>query len=232
VAVGGDGTMNEVSQGLIKTQTTLGIIPTGSGNGLARYLKIPLSIDKAILNINKLDIKLIDTVEINNYHFVNMAGVGFDGHISHKFAEHGKRGVYPYFKLSVKEFFKYKAKKYRIKIDGEKFKKRAFVISIANSSEYGFEAHIAPRAIIDDGLIDVTLIEKFPAHAAPNLGLKLFTKRIEKNKYTQLFRGKKITIKHKNPILGHMDGEPINFGKKLKIKIHEKSLRVIVGEKF
>ncbi len=230
VAVGGDGTVNEVSQGLIDSSTALAIIPTGSGNGLARFLKIPLAIDKAMQTINNCTIKEIDTIRINDTNFVNMAGVGFDGHISHKFAKHGKRGVFPYFKLVVKEFAKYKSKKYTITIDGEKQKKRAFVISFANSSEYGFDAHIAPDALIDDGWIDVCFIDEFPIQAAPALGLRLFTKKMDRAKYSNIVRAKKITIRRKKSIKGHIDGEPMKFGKKVTIKIKPKSLRVITGK--
>ena len=233
VAVGGDGTVNEVSRALIDTQTALGIIPVGSGNGLAHYLQIPLTIEKAVKVINDFQLMPIDTININNLKYVNVAGVGFDAFISHKFAGYGKRGILSYLKLIIEEFFRYKAKKYKVRIDGKKYKKRAFLITFANSSEFGNNAHIAPKAKIDDGLIDVCFLKKFPLISAPVLGLRLFNKTMDKSKYSKIIRGKEIQVKRKKkPIVAHIDGEPVTFDKKLNIAVNSLSLHVIVPEKF
>ena len=230
-AVGGDGSVNEVSKGLVNTNSVLAIIPTGSGNGLARYLNIPLKMDKAIQLINLFNIKKIDTAEINNEKFVNVAGIGFDAHVSHIFANYGKRGPLPYVKIAAEEFPKYKAKKYKITIDGKTFYRKAFLISFANSSQFGNNAYISPDAKIDDGLIDVCIFKNFPIVESPRLAVMLFDKRLDKSKYMEIIKGREITIMHENPIIAHIDGEPVSFGNEVNVKIKPQSLNVIVSEK-
>ncbi|MBE9468270.1 MAG: diacylglycerol kinase family lipid kinase [Bacteroidetes bacterium] len=231
VAVGGDGSVNEVCKGLINSNSALAIIPTGSGNGLARYLNIPLKIDKAIELINQTTIKKIDTAEINNEKFVNVAGIGFDAHVSHIFANYGKRGPLPYVKIAAEEFPKYRAQKYKISIDGKSVYRKAFLISFANSSQFGNNAYISPEAKIDDGLIDVCIFKNFPIVESPRLAVMLFDKRLDKSKYMEIVKGREITITHENSIIAHIDGEPVSFGKEINVKIIPQSLNVIVSEK-
>ncbi|RLD70930.1 MAG: diacylglycerol kinase family lipid kinase, partial [Bacteroidetes bacterium] len=144
VAVGGDGTINEISSALINTDIIFGIIPKGSGNGLARFLNIPMNKRKAVQLINKMSILKVDTVQLNDFYYVNMAGVGFDAHIAHLFASYGKRGFKSYIELIFKQFKSYKSLNYNLIIDGKPIEKKAFLISFANSSQFGNEAHIAP----------------------------------------------------------------------------------------
>ncbi len=228
VAVGGDGSINEVSRGLINTNTALAILPTGSGNGLARYLKIPLNLKKAVQIINNFNIKEIDTVNINEQKFVSIAGIGFDAHISYKFADYGKRGFVSYVKLVINEFRKYKAQKYHLTIDGNQYEKNAFLISFANSSQFGNNANISPKAKIDDGLIDICFLKKFPVVAAPCLGFRLFNKTIDKSKYIEIIQGKEIKITYPQPLIAHIDGEPVEFQNELNIKINPLSLKIII----
>lgn len=230
-AVGGDGSVNEVCKGLINTNSALAIIPTGSGNGLARYLNIPLKIDNAIKLINLSKIKKIDTAEINNEKFVNVAGIGFDAHVSHIFANYGKRGPLPYVKIAAEEFPKYRAQKYKITIDGKTFYRKAFLISFANSSQFGNNAYISPDAKIDDGLIDICIFKNFPIVESPRLAVMLFDKRLDKSKFMEIIKGKEITITQENPIIAHIDGEPVSFGNKINVKIKPQSLNVIVSDK-
>jgi diacylglycerol kinase (ATP) len=229
VAVGGDGTVNEVSQGLIGTETAMAIIPAGSGNGLALYLNIPLNFEKAIANINKLALRQIDTVRINDRQFVNVAGVGFDAHISHEFAAYGKRGFVSYLKIILKEFFTYKPKKYRLIINGKEKKKRSFLITFANSSQWGNNAHIAPNALIDDGYLDICFMKKFPLIVAPFIGLRMFRKTLDKSKYIKIIRAQSVEVFRKKPIEAHLDGEPVNFGLHLMIDVVPKSLWVVAS---
>ena len=154
VAVGGDGTVNEVGSALINTDTALAIIPTGSGNGLARYLDIPIRVNKAMQVINEMTTKKIDSVLINDYVSLNVAGIGFDGHISHCFADLKSRGPLAYLRLINKEFIKYQSETYHITIEDKTYEVPAFLISFANSSQWGNNIQIAPGAKIDDGLID------------------------------------------------------------------------------
>jgi len=228
IAIGGDGSVNELADGLINTDLVIGVIPTGSGNGLARFLQIPLNVKEAIQVINRLKIIKIDTLTINERNFLNVAGVGFDAWISHKFATGGKRGFWGYFKSIVKEFLSYEAKEYELTIDGKKYVKRAFSITLANSSQFGFNAHISPLSKIDDGLIEVCLIRTFPWYIAPVLAFRLFAKNIDKSKYSEVIQGKEIEIRQSENIVTHIDGEPVAMGNHLKVKINPKSLNIII----
>ena len=227
VAVGGDGTINEISSELINTNTSLAIIPKGSGNGFARFLKIPLNINKAVKLINKMSIFTIDTIKLNEFYYVNMAGVGFDAHIAHLFAEYGKRGLKSYIELIFKEFKTYKSINYELKIDGTIINLPAFLISFANSSQFGNNAHIAPLADISDGLIDVCILNNFPKYKAIAIIWQLYTKRLIKSKYYKLYKAKKIEITSNNELSIHIDGDPIKPVNKLNISILPKSLKVI-----
>ncbi|MFH1321301.1 MAG: diacylglycerol kinase family protein [Bacteroidota bacterium] len=236
-AVGGDGTVNEVGRALIGKDALLAIVPTGSGNGLARHLKIPGKPSKAIKLINNLKTKTIDTVIINpadthhkstsNESFIVTAGVGFDALIAHKFSEFSKRGLLSYIKAVFIEYPKYKTQDYEICVDGKTYMRNAFMISVANSSQYGSNAVIAPDAIIDDGCADVCLLNKFPRYLSPYLTWRLFNKTIDRSYYYEMIRGKEITIKQ-NSYLIHLDGDPYNMGGKIHIKVNPSSLNVIV----
>ncbi|MBN1251939.1 MAG: YegS/Rv2252/BmrU family lipid kinase, partial [Bacteroidales bacterium] len=188
VAVGGDGTVNEISKSLNNTDTSLAIIPKGSGNGLARSLGISMNTKKAVKLINSFNISEIDTIKINDSAFVNVAGIGFDAHISHLFADFGKRGFFSYLKLVFKEFFSYKSAEYFVKTENQELKVNAFLISLANSSQFGNEAHIAPLAKVNDGLIDICILEKFPIWKAFFIGIMLYNKQLHKCKYYKLIK--------------------------------------------
>jgi len=228
VAVGGDGTVNEVSSKLVGTDTALAIIPTGSGNGLARYLNIPLHVKKAVRAINDLNIRKIDSLRVNQYCCVNVAGIGFDAHISHQFEGKKMRGPIGYLQLITMEYATYKSDNYLIKIDGKEFYRNAFLISLANSSQYGNNIHIAPNAKIDDGYIDVSIIHDFPKIIAPAMLLSLLDKSLDRNNNNEVIRAKKIEIEHRSNILAHIDGEPVELGKKAEIEIKPLSLNVVI----
>ena len=170
IAVGGDGTVNEVVKALTGSETTMGIIPVGSGNGLARHLNIPMDMDEAIKVINKQLTERIDTVKINNELSVNVSGVGFDAHVAHKFAKNGKRGSIPYVKIAATEFQHYKTQAYKIVADGKPMFRNAFMISLANSAQFGNNALISPEAKIDDGLVDICIVRKPNALELPIVG--------------------------------------------------------------
>lgn len=230
VAVGGDGSINEVSQGLIGSNTVLGVLPAGSGNGLARFLKIPLDLKKAILNLNKEETKRIDTLKVNDVFAVNVAGIGFDAEISHRFATYGKRGFWAYLKLVLKSFFSYKNFDCEFELDGEKLSKKAFLISCANSSQFGFNAHIAPLAKIDDGFFDICILRKFPVWAGLGITFRLFGKSFHKSKFMETKQAKRFSYKKQGEIIAQIDGEAIAFKDELNIEINPSSLNIIVGE--
>ena len=226
-AVGGDGSVNEIGKQLTGSETAMAIIPTGSGNGLARHLNIPIDLYKSIGIINNLNIKKIDTCSVNSETFISMAGVGFDAHIAYKFSKSGKRGFWSYLKLCLIEYINYEVQDYYLNIDGNTMNIKAFFICCANSSQHGNNAVIAPQAIIDDGYIDVCIIKKFPAYMVPVLIYRVFNKTIEKSACLEIRRCKEVTIKQ-NSTLVHLDGEPLNLGKELNVKINPLSLKVIV----
>lgn len=232
VAVGGDGTVNEVASALTNSNICMGIIPVGSGNGLARHLKIPMQINNAIKVINREAIKVIDTATINGNGFVNVAGIGFDAHIAHLFAQTKKRGAIPYMKFMTAEFYKYKAANYQVLIDETPYHLSAFLISFANSSQFGNNAYISPHAVIDDGLIDVCMLQEFPMIESGALAVKLMNKRIDKSKYMTIVRGRRVQIKSEKNIKAHIDGEPINLPKEINLEINAASLKMIYNASF
>jgi diacylglycerol kinase (ATP) len=232
VAVGGDGTVNEAASAIAGTDKTLGIIPFGSGNGLARFLKIPLNTVKAIQNLNEGRVEAIDSGRINNQWFFNMAGMGFDAHISEVFS-HGKtRGFRQYFKSSIQEISNYKAQPYHLEIDGNIYDREAFMLSFANSSQYGNNAHVSPNASLHDGLIDVCIIKQFPVYRLLEMGLRMLTKTSEGSKFVEIIRGKHVKIKRNGPGAVHLDGEPQIMGAEAEILMVPASLKVIVGNDY
>ncbi len=228
VAVGGDGTVNEVASKLIGTDTALAIIPTGSGNGLARFLHIPLRVKEAIQVLNNCKIEKIDSLKVNQYCCVNVAGIGFDAHISHHFEGKKLRGPLGYLQLIAMEYANYKPETYHLKIDDQLYVRKAFLVSFANSSQYGNNIHIAPQAKIDDGLIDVSIIHDFPIINAPTLILNLLEKAIDTNEYDEVVKAKQVIIEHEKEMMAHIDGEPVMLGKRATIEIKPASLQVIV----
>lgn len=232
VAIGGDGTVNEVGAALTDTSTTMAIIPTGSGNGLARHLKIPMNLKLAVKNINNLRVEKIDTGTINNVFFANVAGLGFDALISHKFAKGSKRGFVSYLKLILKEYFNHKPENYKLNIDGKEFIYDGFLLTLANSTQFGNDGYIAPYAKITDGLLDVCMLKAFPKRNVLEIGIRLLTRSIHKSNYMNIVKGKTVKIYNTNNIDAHVDGEPITLASDINVGIKPKSLNVLVGKDF
>jgi diacylglycerol kinase (ATP) len=232
VAVGGDGTVNEVASAMVGTDTVLGIIPYGSGNGLSRFLGISMDAAKAIALLNTLNIQSIDSGKFNGRPFFNMAGMGFDAHISEVFSHGKKRGFISYITSSFKEVSNYKAKTYYITVDGKEYKREAFMLSFANSSQYGNNAHISPNASVVDGLLDVCIIKQFPLWRFIELGIRMINKTADKTKYVEIIRGKDIKIARDEAGPVHLDGEPRVTGTDNHVEVVPASLKIIVGESF
>lgn len=227
VAVGGDGSVNETAKGLVGTKTAMAIIPTGSGNGLARHLKIPLDLKKAMQVINTGKEVRIDSIRMNDEVFVNVAGIGFDAHIGWEFARFGKRGFSSYLKVISREFPKYKAQDFELVIDGKIIKKNAYLISFANGSQWGNNAYIAPTADISDGIMDIAILRDFKLLNGLAIGYRLFKKTLHKSSYLEIIKTKEVIVKQQG-VIAHIDGEPIEIGNELKIKVNPLSLKVIV----
>jgi diacylglycerol kinase (ATP) len=229
VAVGGDGTVNEVASALVGSNAVLGIIPCGSGNGLARFLKIPMDVKKSIECLNTGNVVSIDSAEANGKPFFNIAGMGFDAHISQVFANGKKRGFITYLKSTLQEILKYKAQTYHVEIDGSVYEREAFMLGFANSSQYGNNAHVSPEASAVDGLIDVCFIKPFPLYRFPELAIRAFTKMGHKSRFVEIIRGKHIIIKRDHPGPMHLDGEPMTGDAIVEINVLPHSLKIITG---
>lgn len=231
IVVGGDGSVNEVMQNLIGTNIILGIIPTGSGNGLARYLNIPLNIKKAIRLINNFTIQKIDTGNINKHFFINAAGLGFDVVIAQKFSQFNKRGFWTYVMIVLKSYFSYREKEYLLKLNHiKKIRTKALLICFANSNQYGNEFRIAPKAKINDGLIDVCIINKIPIWVLPITLFLIYFNRIEKSRYYKHFQANDVYIESVNKQLLNLDGEYVQVNKKLKLTMYPSSIKIICPE--
>ncbi len=226
-AVGGDGTVNEVACGLVHTATALAIIPSGSGNGLARHLSIPTDPLSALQIINCGMVHGMDYGLLNGKPFFCTCGVGFDALISQKFAESGKRGPVSYIENVLNSSLKYHPETYDVDIvngtgNGEEEvhqSLKAFLISCANASQYGNNVYIAPSASVRDGLMNVTIIEPFTAIEAPQMALQLFNGTIEQNSRIKTFQCKRMLIKRKSPGVVHYDGEPMMTGETIDVRI-------------
>ncbi len=228
VAVGGDGTVNEIGQALVGTNSSLGIIPTGSGNGLARHLKIPFNIKKAIRVINQYNLRKIDTATVNDKVFLSIAGIGYDAFVAKKFSKSSKRGFFSYFRIVSGEYPSYKPRKYVLKVDGKTITRRALLIAFANSNQFGNNTSIDPKATIDDGYIDLCILRRIPLLLIPFFVPLLFTKMFHKTQYIEIIRAKEATITRKKGKTMHFDGDPITMGKKLEMKVNPLSLNIII----
>lgn len=230
IAVGGDGTINEVAAALRDSDITLGIVPCGSGNGLARHLNIPLNINKALEIINENYSEDFDYCMVNDNPFFCTCGVGFDAHISQKFAESKKRGPVTYLKKTLAEYLKYRSEIYSIETGDKIIKEKAFLIACGNASQYGNNAFITPRANMQDGLIDVTVIHPFTPLDTALMGLLLFTKHIDQDTNIQSFSTKDLTIHRPKQGIMHLDGEPIIMGADLHIKCVHNGIKIFVSK--
>lgn len=228
VAVGGDGTVNEVARALVHTDTALGIIPCGSGNGLARHLRIPMDARKAIEAVNSGLCDMIDYGMMNDRPFFCTCGVGFDAFVSMKFSQAGKRGPLTYIEKTLAEGLKYRPETYEVEMDGISLHYKAFVIACGNASQYGNNAYITPQATLDDGLLDVTILEPFTVLDVPALSFQLFNKTIDQNNHVKTFRCKSLHIHRSCEGVAHYDGDPVMMGTDIDVKIVNRGLHVIV----
>lgn len=229
VAIGGDGTINEIARSLVHTDTALGIIPCGSGNGLARHLQIPLDPKKAVDIINGGRLEVIDYGKINGVPFFCTCGVGFDAFVSLKFSQAGKRGPLTYLEQTLQESLKYRPEVYELEMDGNASTRyRAFLIACGNASQYGNNAYITPRATLDDGLLDVTILEPFTVLDVPSLSFQLFNKTIDQNSRIKTFQCKSLRIHRSKPGVVHFDGDPMMAGEDVEVSIVQRELKVIV----
>ncbi len=229
VAVGGDGTVNEVARAIVHSGTALGIMPCGSGNGLARHLLLPMNLKKSIEVINACEIRDLDYGIINGYPFFCTCGMGFDAFVSQKFAESGKRGPITYAENILREGLRYKPETYVIQDDNGTARYEAFLVSCANASQYGNNAYIAPQASMSDGLLDVIIMEPFDVIDAPQISIDMFNKTLDKNSKIKTFRCKKLHIQRSRPGVIHYDGDPVMTGESIDVEVQEKGVKILVN---
>lgn len=228
VAVGGDGTVNEVARGLVGTGKTLGIIPCGSGDGLALHLGISRIFRKALKVVEEGKIKTIDGATVNGRYFFSVCGTGFDAIVSRNFARSGKRGLHNYIHQALLTWSGFKPEKYTIEVDGNRAEVEAAFITVGNSSQWGNMARIAPLADVSDGELDITIVEMFQPHEIPELAFRLMTGTAHKSSRTTCLKGKHIRIIRESEGPVHADGEWFEDGKVLDIRIEPQLLKVIV----
>lgn len=230
IAAGGDGTINQVASCLVNTDIALGIIPLGSGNGFARHFNIPLNTEAALKCIKTAVSKKIDTIWINRHCMVNVGGIGFDAHISSLFANNKKRGLQGYVKTIFKQIG-YKSEHYSILQKGHVvWEGRAFMISIANATQWGNNVKVHAGALPDDGLMNLVILKQFNAMELPMILTKVLSGRLHLSKNAVVLTGSDFTIKRLQEGSVHVDGEPLWLGREIEVNIEPLSLRVLSNE--
>jgi diacylglycerol kinase (ATP) len=227
-AVGGDGTVNIVGTLLIGTSVPLGIIPLGSGNGLSKDLNIPQDTEEALELIHNYTIRSIDTITLNGVSSIHLSDLGFNALVVKRFCEEGTRGPGSYAWIAMQEYLSYTPKHYKIETDAENFEGEAFMVTIANANAFGSNANINPNGILNDGKFEICLIEPFPKTAGIGILYKLYTDSIDDSVFTRRISCKKAIIHNIDNELLHIDGEPVDLGKDIKVEMHSKSLKVIL----
>ena len=235
-AVGGDGTVREIGSAVIGSDASLSIIPTGSGNGFSRDLGIPMKLQGALDVINAGNIRTVDTGKIRSQNpgkdgewtpFLSNAGIGFDAYMCERFDKLTKRGLWSYIKAIWQEYWSYEGNKYILEIDGKEVIRDSWLITFANATQYGNNATLAPHALLDDGLLDVCIVPKFPNWKLPMMVYRFFNNSIDRSGYLEVIRGKRILI-YKDVEYAQVDGDYILLSKNIEVEISPLSLNVMV----
>ena len=227
VAAGGDGTVNEIARVLNRTNTALGILPMGSGNGFARFLGYSMKPEKVMLQILGADTMLMDTITINDHLSVNVSGFGFDGYVAWQYNHSGKRGLKTYTRMAVQAYQAYAAANFSFRSPEISQHQKAHMLVIANASQFGNQATIAPRAKINDGLIDVVFVHKPPVYAIPVLFYRLFTGRLRDTTYIKTIQCAEFEAIADRPLHIHIDGESLEPASKISVKLASSSLLIL-----
>lgn len=230
LAAGGDGTVNEAAAALCDSSTALGIIPCGSGNGLARHLGIPIDIREGIKVIANESPRSIDYATVNTRKFFCTFGVGFDAAVSEAFAGKKRRGKLTYLQSTFETFAKYHPELYTIIANGQRLTEKAFLVAVCNASQYGNNAYIAPSAAIDDGLLDVTIVHTGNILSTALVGFDMLTGMIERNVLIHTFRTPSIVISRTHDGVAHLDGEPMHLDREINIRCHKQCLHVFAPD--
>ena len=226
VAGGGDGTVNQVACSLVNTDTILGILPMGSGKGLARSLKIPLNLRKALEVLNGFKLTRLDTGQAGPYRFVNIAGLGYAAEVAHAYSRSGRRGFLPYARHTLSKLPGFSPLSAGLRIGDRQVDGNFFDISMANSTQWGYGARISPLSQPGDGIMELCLFSPFPLLRTPELLARLFTGSIHRSRYMEVIPTGSVWITGDGPFKGHVDGEPVEFPASFGITIEPASLRV------
>ncbi|NSL89123.1 diacylglycerol kinase family lipid kinase [Chitinophaga sp. Mgbs1] len=232
VAVGGDGSINEIAQGLVGSNTAMAILPLGSGNGLARALKIPLDVNKALQLIVADKQRAIDVGYANEHLFLSNAGVGFDALIAEQFKHTRKRGLMGYARLVLKSFSSYNPEAYDITIDGKKLDEKAFLLTVANGNQFGYEFKLAPSANVFDGKLDLCIMPPVRFYHLLPVSIYSLLGNIDKTRFMKHFTGKEITISSQSLQYLQVDGDavPLTGNGMVRLKVLPEAIKVVVNE--
>ncbi len=228
-AVGGDGSVHEVGTALIGTKTKLAIIPTGSGNGLARHLKIPLAVKDAIFCINYSKSIAMDTVKVNDKSFLGVGGYGLDAVVAQKFDQHRKRGFLSYIYLTIREFFRYNPINVTIDVDGKVKKLPIVLLTVANSSQFGNGFTVSPKSDVTDGELEMVVLRPFSIWSVPSIVYRFFSKKKQHARHSETISFKKARIRSSKNV-AHYDGEPAQIASELNVSVVPQSLQIVVGK--
>lgn len=231
LVVGGDGTANEVGAALVKSSTALGLVPTGSSNALARHLGIPISIKKALYALAEARVVQMDVGLANKKVFLNVAGLGYNAALSHRLAERNENRHNSYWNSVLATFLSFRIRSYKLKVNQRKIKRKALMISVANGSQFGHRSYIAPQASLVDGLLNVTLVGRFPSRFVPFFTWQLFSKKIEDSRFTESMETTSLIVKQKTKI-AHLDGEAYHLGKKIAFRVVPRALNILAPKEI
>lgn len=229
-AVGGDGTVHETAKRLVHRRPALGILPTGSGNGFARHIGLPMEPDAALAALQQARVETIDTAEVNGERFLGVMGVGFDALVADRFASSTTRGLETYVREGLKSFGEFRAEDYEITANGETQRSRALVVAIANSGQYGNNARVAPLASLRDGLLDVVIVNDTSLVNVPLLLARLFAGSFHRSNFVTSLQAPEVTVRRPSAGAAHLDGEPVSLGEVLHVRVVPRSLRVLVPD--
>jgi diacylglycerol kinase (ATP) len=229
-AVGGDGTVHETAKRLIGRTPALGILPIGSGNGFARHIGLPLDPAMTLDACRAGRIVTIDTAEVNGSAFLGVMGIGLDAVIAERFASSNVRGLETYVREGLRAFSEFHAEEYEVTWGTESVRRKAFVIAVANASQYGNNARIAPLASLQDGLLDIVIVHDISILAAPMLLARLFQGTLDRASGVTMVQSAEVTIRRAAAGPGHLDGEPVALPEELRVRIVPQSLRLLVPD--
>lgn len=228
VAVGGDGTVNEIAKVLIHSDSVLGVLPGGSGNGFAMHLGLGRNIKTALTKISSLKSITIDTCTVNDHFYLNVAGAGFDALVANRIKNDYQRGFQAYLKRSLQEARDYKNAEYTIRYNEEEIVTKCLSVNVANASMFGYNFTIAPQASLQDQVLDLVMIRDAPKYQYIVNGWRFLNKSIDKSKFVEIRQVTSVQISADVPVPFHIDGEGMEPVTDLDFWINPRSLKILV----